>query len=569
MNIFTKAYFLALMGYIRLAWGRHDSRYAFHLPENPKFMGALEAAKLIPDGAVLATSGLAANQRPSILYWAIRETFEATGHPRGLTIVSTGGQGARGKAPGSVEELMRRDLCVRMVTGHYETFKAVLRLAEEGGVELQCLPQGVITHLLEAQGEGWDSLLTRVGVGTFLDPRTGPGTVLAGKGAQLVSVEDDQLRFRMPRVTAAVFNAYAADREGNIYITHCPMRAEMREITRAARQNGGVVLANVSRLVEKDPASVFIPAESVDAVVLYPRTEQSGYIRYGREFAFLTPKSAMRPGEGLARARFVNTVMGLTPRRGPVDQVLARLAAGVFAENVPPGALVNIGVGLPEEVCRVLHMNGLLDQVTLFTESGVIGGVPAPGIFFGAAVGAERIISSAETFHMCAERLDATVLGVAQADGAGNVNVSRRTERLGDYVGPGGFMDLTTAARTVIFITKWMEGERVALEGGRLRFLRRGKVKFVDRVDEITMNGAEALRAGKKVFFATTVGLFRLTERGMELQSVMPGVDLQKDILSATAMRVILPGSGEVPLVGESVITGRGYQLRMGGGTAS
>jgi propionate CoA-transferase len=258
--------------------------------------------------------------------------------------------------------------------------------------------------------------------------------------------------------------------------------------------------------------------------------------------------------------------MGITPRRKGMDLVLARLAADVFVRNVPRGALVNIGVGLPEEVCRVLHEAGIMNEITLFTESGVIGGVPAPGIFFGAAVRSERIISSAETFRMCPEKLDVTVLGVLQADSLGNVNVSKRTDRLYNYVGPGGFIDLTSAAKTIIFITKWMEGEKLAVEAGRVRVVQPGKPKFGDSVDEITMNGQEVLKAGKKVFYVTTRGLFQLTERGMELVRVMPGIDVERDIVATTKMKIVLPEQDSVPVVEEPIVTGKGYRLRMGDG---
>ncbi len=567
MNIFIKAYYLALTAQVRLTWNWHDSSYAFHLPDNPKFMGAQEAAKLIPDGAVVATSGLGGNQRPSILYWTIREAFEATGHPRDLTVMCTGGQGGRGRAPGTVEELMQPGLCRRVVSGHMETFKSGLRLAEQGLAELQCLPQGVMTLLIDGQGRGEDTLLTRNALNTFIDPRVGKGTVLAGKDAkQLVAVEDGQLRFSLPKVDVALFNAYAADREGNIYVTHCPMKAEMLEIARAAKRNGGLVIANVSRVVEKDPGGIYVPAADVDAVVVYPKTEQSGYTPYQSHFEFLAPTSRLPRKEGLARARLVNQIMGLTPRRNAMDRVLARLAAEVFVRNVPRGALVNIGVGLPEEVCRVLHETNILGGVTLFTESGVIGGVPMPGIFFGAAVGSEKIISSAEAFRMCPEKLDVTVLGVVQADSHGNVNVSKRSDRLANYVGPGGFIDLTSAAKTIIFITKWMEGEKLAVEAGRVRILQPGKTKFVDAVDEITMNGNEALKAGKNVYYVTSRGVFHLTARGMELLRVMPGIDIDGDILATTKMNIVLPDQGGVPLVEESIVTGKDFRLCLGQG---
>jgi propionate CoA-transferase len=225
---------------------------------------------------------------------------------------------------------------------------------------------------------------------------------------------------------------------------------------------------------------------------------------------------------------------------------------------------VNVGVGLPEEVCRILHAHGALNDITLFTESGVIGGVPAPGVFFGAAIGSIQVISSAETFRMCAEKLDTAILGVLQADSEGNVNVSKRTENVRNYVGPGGFIDLTMAAKTIIFVTKWMERERLRVSGSGVRIVRPGAPKFVGRVDEITFSGQEALKAGKRVFFVTTVGVFELTARGMELIRVMPGLDLQRDILSS-AMKIALPESGKIPEVERSIVSGKGFKVQLSG----
>lgn len=562
MNLLQRIHFLGIMAKTALTWNRRNTHYTFTLPGNPKFMGPRDAARLIPDGSVVATSGLAANQRPLILYWAIRELFEETGHPCNLTVMGTGGQGGRGRVPGTIEELGRPGLCSRLIAGHVETYKSMLHMAEKGELEVQCLPQGVIAQILEAQGRGEDSLLTRVGVNSFMDPRVGRGTPLTPADApQWVTPEGDALRYRLPKVDVALFNAYAADPEGNIYVTHCPMKAELREIARAAKRNGGIVIANVSRVVEKGFDEVYLENDSVDAIVVYPKTEQSCYTPYGKHMSLLTLKTPYPLEEGIARARFVNQVMGITPRRHAMDYVLARLAADEFARHIHEGALVNVGVGLPEVVCGEIQRHDLFKHITLFTESGVFGGVPAPGVFFGAAVSPERILSSAETFKISAEQLDTTILGVLQADSEGNVNVSKRTDRISRYVGPGGFIDLTTAAKTIIFVTKWMEGERMRLNGPRIEILKRGKCKFVSRVDEVTFSGQEAVKAGKNVYFATTVGVFRLTERGLELVRVMPGIDLQQDILAATTAKILLPESGEIPRVEESILTGKGFAL--------
>ena len=245
----------------------HDTNYPSPVPENPRFMSPRAAVELIADGNVVAVSGLGGNQRASILFWAIREAFEQTGRPAGLTIMNLGGHGGRGQAPGTLEELGQRGLCRRLIAGHLETFRAMLALAADGHCELQCIPQGTLALLIDAQGRGERSLLSETGVGTFVDPRIGSGSPVGGTGEQLITVEDDRLRYRIPAIDVAIFNAPAADREGNIYVKHAAMIGETAEIARAARQNGGRVIANVGLIVEPGYDRVFLPADRVDAIV--------------------------------------------------------------------------------------------------------------------------------------------------------------------------------------------------------------------------------------------------------------------------------------------------------------
>jgi propionate CoA-transferase len=565
VNLFTKLWLLGHVIKWRLTWNRRNTHYRYTVPGNPKFMGPRDAARLIPDGSTVMLSGLGGNARPSILYWAMREFYAETGRPRGLTVMSVGGIGGRGKAPGTPEELAQEGLCTRFFSGHLETFKSLLRLADAGKLELQCIPQGIMTFLLDGQSRGEESIALPTGVGTFVDPRTGRGTpVVDGKAPQFVAVEGDRLRFTMPKVDVAMFNLPAADTEGNLYATNAAVLAECRDATLAARRNGGLVIANVGLIVEKQPDRIFIPADQVDAVVQYPRTEQTASVLHRRHWPLFTLDSDMSLDEGAARLKFINQILGLTPRRGPVDDAVARLAASVFAANGRPGMYVNVGVGLPEEVCRLIHQGGLTREITLFTESGVEGGLPAPGIFFGAAVSPERMVGSSQVFKNCYRQLDAAILGILEADRHGNVNVSKRGEGAINYVGPGGFVDLTCTARMVVFVGAWMAHARMAIRGGKLSVEKPGAHKFLDRVSEITFSGPEAVKAGKKVFYCTNVGAFRLTARGMELMCVMPGVDVRRDILEACPMKVVLPESGEVPVVDDSIVTGRGFELRYG-----
>lgn len=565
MTLFRKLRILHDIIRWRLTWAKRDTRYRFTIPDNAKFMGSRDAVKLIRDGDVIAFSGLGGSQHTPIMYWAIREIYEETGHPRDLTAMAVSAIGGRGKVPGTMEELGQEGLCTRLIAGHQETYKAMLRLAEQGKIELQCVPQGAMALLFEAQTRGEDSVLVDTGVGTVLDPRVGRGTPVAGEDAeQLVAAEGDKLRYRLPQITVAIFRAPAADREGNIYMKNAPMIAEIAEITRAAKRNDGVVIANVGRIVDKGYDDIFLPSDLIDAIVLYPPTDRRvpGHIMHKYEHV-VAVTSHVPLEEGYEVVRFINRVLGLTPRRTQVQDAVARLAAAAFAENASKGVSVNIGVGMPEEVCRNIYEAGLLDDITFFTESGVIGGIPAPGIFFGTAIHPRKMISSAQIFAQAPQFLDTTILGILQVDSEGNVNVSKRGEGLLNYVGPGGFIEFSSSAKTVIFVGTWMAHANVKSIGSKIKIVKPGKPKFVETVDEITFSGKQALKAGRKVFYATDVGLFKLTDRGVELVRVMPGIDVRKDIVDFSPMRIVLPESGEVPVVEESIVTGKGFSLSL------
>jgi len=227
MNFLTKAALLAHIARWRFNWYRYNTHYPPPAGCGGKFLSPIDAAGLIRDGDFIAVSGLGSTQWVSVLYHAICERFQKTGHPAGISAIAIGGVGSRGRVPGSLDELARDGLCTRFFSGHAETFKNALRLTDKGKLDLQCLPQGALAFLLEAQARGEDSLLTSTGVGTHVDPRVGNGTPVANPGGQqYVSVEGDKLRFSIPKVTVSMFNAPAADSDGNIYMKHCAMIAE-------------------------------------------------------------------------------------------------------------------------------------------------------------------------------------------------------------------------------------------------------------------------------------------------------------------------------------------------------
>ncbi len=564
MKLSAKIRLLSVILRWRLTWKKKDLEYKPKGVDNPKFMTAMDAVRLIADGATTFSCGMAGNARPSVWFWAIEQHFRETGHPRGLTHIVVGAQGGRGRIPGTLEELGRHPgLITRFVAGHHETVKSILKLADQGAVELHTLPQGIETLLIEAQGRGQFFIESETGVGTFLDPRVGNGTVVIPKrGKSMSEAAGERLRYSLPKIDTAFFIAPAADREGNIYVKNCALFTETSESALAARANGGKVLVSVAEIIEKRPDDIFLTADRVDAVVVHPYNEQTVAVPQKKFWPMFTEGARVDPHAAMQELQFVNRVLGITPVRGKVEDALARLAATTFTWFVKKCCNIIIGVGLPEEVARLIHTGGLFNEVTFMSETGVIGGLPAPGIYFGAGINPREIISSAQVFHLCYDHLDCAVLGILEVDSQGNVNVSRRGEGPLNYVGPGGFPDFCAAAETLIFVGSWMANAQMEIQDKKLCIIKPGTHKFIKNVGEITMSGEQAMKKGKTVLYVTNVGVFRLTEKGMMLIEVMPGVDIEKDILQDCPMHVILPDSGHVPVTPDSIVTGDGFQLR-------
>jgi propionate CoA-transferase len=238
------------------------------------------------------------------------------------------------------------------------------------------------------------------------------------------------------------------------------------------------------------------------------------------------------------------------------------MAASLFVKETTPGSLVNIGIGLPEEVSRILFESGLYKQLTFTTESGVYGGMPVSGMYFGASINPVKLISSAKMFRIYENDLEVTVLGYLEVDSDGNVNVSRRGPLVTNCVGPGGFPNLVTNAKTIIFIGKWSEGGKYSIKNGKLTIKKQGNPKFIDRVQEISFNAKSAIARGTKVYYVSTVGIFQLTVAGLELIRVMPGVDIEKDIINISGAKIYVPAGVSVPLVSNDLVTGAGFLLK-------
>ena len=562
MNLFDRAVLLAHILRWRLTWDRRDTAYLPAEPLPAKFKSARAAVDMIPDAACVISCGISGNARCSILYWAVRERFEQSCRPRGLTWISVGGQGGRGRVPGTVEEVGLDGLVTTYIAGHTETAKSMLRLADAGRLELHTLPQGEMIQVVEAQGRGERQVRSPTGTGSFLDPRVGSGSPVSPAATlQFAHADGDDIVYNLPAIDVALFSAPYADRDGNIYFHNAATITENVEAARAARKNGGIVLVSVAGLIDRDETTIGLAADEVDAVVINPHNEQTGSVAQHRHWEMFTAGANVDEQAAIERLRFINKTLGITPRRSQLDHALGRLGAQTFVDNVPAGATVNIGVGLAEEVCHVLYTSRDREQIVFTTESGPYGGLPAPGIFFGAAINPQRLESSAWMFDHYRKHLDAAMLGFLQLDSAGNINLSNRGPRMLDYVGPGGAPSIIESAKTVLFIGKWMQGAEVRIVGERLRLDKPGKPKLLEQVDEVTFCGRVGLQRGKKVFYVTDLGVLELTDAGLTLRAVMPGIDIERDLLANSLARIIVPDDPAPKSVQASIVTGNGFQL--------
>jgi len=492
-----------------------------------KLVSVQEAVAIVRDGDAVACSGFGTNGVPEELALGLAERFRRTGQPRNLTLLFGGGPGdggERGLNCLGIEGMLRR-----VIGGHYGLVPKIGALALEGRIEAYNLPLGVISHMWRDIAQRLPGTVSRVGLGTFVDPRLEGAKINSRTTEDLVEVVrlggEEMLFYRAPRVNVAFIRGTTADPEGNIVMDRETLTQDTLSIAMAAKNSGGFVVAQVERIAERGSLNarrVTVPGIMVDCVVIarpehHPQTFGSVYNpAYSSEIR--VPLDAL-------------VAMRLDERK-----VIARRAAFELAAN----AVVNLGIGMPEGVASVANEERILKYMTLTAEPGVIGGVPASGLDFGAAVNPDAIIDMNHQFDFYdGGGLDLAVLGLAECDAEGNINVSRFGPKL---AGAGGFINITQNAKKVVFVGTFTAGGlRPAIEDGVIRIATEGRArKFVEKVEQITFSAAQARKTGTPVLYVTERCVFSLVAGGVELIEVAPGIDIERDILAHMGFRPLI-----------------------------
>lgn len=492
-----------------------------------KLMTPDEAICLIKDGDVVCVNSFVGLENPIALHEAIFRRYKDLNTPRDLTMVSSAGFGIWTEE-GNAEDYMREGAVKRLICGHFGAMLSTKKLVMEDRFEAYNLPLGCISHAIRAQAGGLPGALSKVGLDIFCDPSIdGPGINNISKDTSLIKrieVEGEEfLYYTLPKLNVALIKGTAADKKGNISFDDMYLSGDALSICQAVKANHGKVIVQVDRLVTTPsrPRNTIIPGCLVDAVVqVNPTPRHAAYESLTGSFEI--PYSQWQDWNEM-----LSTLTSTKPEINMAGKIIGKRAA----QELHPEDIVNIGIGIPENVSRYARKTGILDQITLTVESGGIGGFPASGTVFGAVIGASCMIDMANQFDLYDNGgLDICFMGALEVDRYGNVNSHRGP---GAYSGIGGFANITAKTPTVVFcLTFNTKGLLVSRQKDTVTINQNGSVpKFVDKVRSISFSAKRAIANGQRILYVTERCVFELTKNGLKLIEVYPGIDVQKDIL--------------------------------------
>ena len=483
-----------------------------------KIITAAEAAAQVPDGAVINTEGFVQAGLSETLNRALEQRFLETGHPKDLTIFTVAGQGA-GAGTGS-DHFAHEGMVKRLIAGHYNLAPTLRTMAIEGKIEAYNLPQGTMAQMIRDAAGKRVGTITHVGLNTYVDPRIEGAKVNSATTediVKLIEIEgEEKLLFKSQPLDVTFIRGTYADESGNISLEKECCTLDATSLAQCAKNNGGKVFVQVEKVVANgslDPRTVKIPGIYVDAVIIAEGDDNAQI--YKQEY------------DGSMTGDFRVPLGSLEAPKLDAKKIIARRAA----MELQKGAVVNLGIGVPEFVSAVANEEGIGDWMTLTVEAGPVGGVPQGGSRFAGSVNVDCILDQPYQFDFYdGGGIDQAFLGLAQVDEKGNLNVSKFGGRI---AGCGGFINISQNAKKVYYLGTFTTGGlKIATGDGKLEITQEGKSKkFVKEVEQITFSGTYAAKIGQPVIYITERAVFELRPDGVYLTEIAPGIDLQTQVL--------------------------------------
>jgi acyl CoA:acetate/3-ketoacid CoA transferase len=509
-----------------------------------KILSPAEAVALIADNAVVTVSSSSALGCPDLVLKAIGARFDATGHPRNLTTIHPIAAGDMYGVKG-VDHIAKDGLLARILGGSYPSGPSSLPMPDiwkmivENRVAAYNVPSGILFDMHREAAANRPGVLTKVGMKTFADPiRQGCAmNDLAAKTAIVNRVEfmgDTWLHYPNIVPSVAILRATTADEHGNLTYEHEGAYLGGLEQAICVRNHGGLVIAQVSRVTKRGslrPHDVRVPGHLVDVIVIDPDQKQTCETLYDPAIS----GQVMRPWGSFALAEH------------GVEKIIARRAA----MELRPGMTANLGFGISAMVPRILLEEGQPEAVTWVIEQGAVGGMPLSGFAFGCASNADAFVPSPQQFiYFQGAGFDMSFLSFLEVDIEGNVNVSKLGKRPYLTAGCGGFVDITSHARKIVFLGWFEAGAEIELTDQGLRVVTPGKfTKMVEAVEHVTFSGERAREQGQDVLYITERCVMRMGDTGLVAVEIMPGIDPVRDIVAASQGRVtVAPDAITLPL---------------------
>lgn len=485
-----------------------------------------EVISLIKDGQTVVVGGAGGGlAEPTSLLVELGKNYQQTSTPRDLTFVHVTGVGDRGE--GGMCHVAQDGLVKRNIGGHWDYVPKMVDLAKDNKIEAYNLPQGVLSQIFREIAANRPGLITHVGLKTFVDPRV-EGAKLNKKTTeeivQLMEINgEEKLFYPAFPIDVAFLRGTTADEDGNVSMEEEAAFLDNLAIAQATHNRGGKVFVQVKRLAQRNtlhPKTIKIPGILVDGIVVEPDQKQTVNNFFNPAYS----GDIKVPLEGIPKIPYSER------------KIIAMRAA----KELPKSGVVNLGVGISGSVGVVAAEMNLQRDFEFVIEQGIIGGVPASGIEFGASNNPTAIIDSPSQFDFFdGGGIDMACLGMAQVDIEGNVNVSKIGERI---IGCGGFINIAQNAKKIVFCGTFTAGGlKVSFENGKMRIEEEGKhKKFVKKVDQITFSGDYARENAQEVIFITERAVFGLDEGGLIIREVAPGIDIEKDIMVQMEVRPVI-----------------------------